>query len=281
MSEGPPTEPSPSPAGAVTLTGLAWGVMVVVAVIAAPATGVTLGLALGCALGLGGAGTLAARAVPKPAERRIGLRGFAPRLLLPVLLLVPAVLLSSELDNWIARLFPAAEPAEAAASEPALGLAALELMLFTVLLRPVLEEFFFRGVVQQGVAATLGPARGVVFTAALFGLVRASFGLFDPYRALSSGAQAFLEGLLLGGLRLASGSILPGVLLQMLGGAAGFAALAWKEALPIPGFNTGSGHTPLAWLAPAALSVAAGVGTLVQMSRRRAEGSGHLDERPR
>ncbi len=260
MSEAAPgREPAPSPAGAVALTGLAWSVMMLVAVIATPATGGTLGLALGSALGLGGAGTLAARALPKPAERRIGLRGFAPRLLLPVLLLVPAVLLASELDNWIQRLFPAVEPADAAASDPALGLAALELVLFIVLLRPVLEEFFFRGVIQQGVAAALGPVRGVALTAVLFGLVRASFGLFDPYRVLSFGVQAFLEGLLLGGLRLASGSILPCVLLQMLGGAAGFAALAWKEALPIEGFNTGSGHTPLAWLAPAALSVALGL----------------------
>jgi membrane protease YdiL (CAAX protease family) len=268
-----PSEPSPSPAGAVALTGLAWGVMMLVAVIATPATGITLGLALGSALGLGGAGTLAARALPKPAERRIGLRGFAPRLLLPVLLLVPAVLLASELDNWIQRLFPAVEPADAAASEPALGLAALEVVLFAVLLRPVLEEFFFRGVIQQGVVAALGPVRGVALTAVLFGLVRASFGLFDPYRVLSLGLQAFLDGLLLGGLRLASGSILPGALLQMLGGAAGFAALAWQEALPIPGFNTGSGHTPLAWLAPAALSVALGVGTLVKMVKKSGAGS--------
>jgi membrane protease YdiL (CAAX protease family) len=259
----PDPQPSPTPLGAVTLTGLAWGVMVLVAVVATPATGGSLGLALGSVLGLGGAGTLAARALPKPAERRIGLRSFAPRFLLPVLLLVPFVLLASELDNWIARLFPAAEPA--APGAPALdGLATLELVLFAVLLRPVLEEFFFRGVLQQGVVAALGRARGVVLTAVLFGLVRASFGLFDPYRALSLGVQAFADGLLLGGLRLASGSILPGVLLQMLAGAAGFAALAWKDALPIPGFNTGSGHTPLVWLVPAALSVAAGVGTLVK-----------------
>jgi membrane protease YdiL (CAAX protease family) len=268
VNEVAPAEPSPSPAGAVTLTGLAWGVMVLVAVIATPATGGTLGLALGSALGLGGAGTLAARALPKPAERRIGLRGFAPRLLLPMLLLLPSVLLASELDNWIARIFPAAEPAEAA-SEPALGLAALELVLFAVLLRPVLEEFFFRGVIQQGVVAALGPGRGVALSALLFSLVRASFGLFDPYRALSLGAQAFAEGLLLGGLRLASGSILPGVLLQMLTAAAGFAALAGREALPIPGFNTGSGHTPLGWLAPAALSVALGVLLLVRSARPR------------
>ena len=277
MSEAAPgSPPSPSPLGAITLTGLAWSVMVLVTVLATPATGGTLGLALGTALGLGGAGTLAARAISAPAERRIGLCGFAPRVLLPMLLLVPSVLLASELDNWIARLLPGADPA--AQGEPAPdGLATLELVLFSVLLRPVLEEFFFRGVVQQGVVAALGPGRGVVLAALLFALVRASFGLGDAYRVLTLGAQALCDGLLLGGLRLASGSILPGIALQMLAGAVGFGALAAKEWLPIPGFNGGGDHTPVAWLAPAALSVAAGLALLLRDART--SGAGTLVEK--
>jgi hypothetical protein len=261
-----PLAPSPSPLGAITLTGLAWSVMVLVTVLATPATGGTLGLALGTALGLGGAGTLAARALPAPAERRIGLCGFAPQLLVAVLLLVPSVLLASEIDNWIQRLLPPAEPA-APAETPLDALATLELVLFAVLLRPVLEEFFFRGVLQQGVVGALGPARGVVMVAVLFALVRASFGLGDAYRTLTLFAQALVDGLLLGGLRLASGSILPGVGLAMLIGGAGFAALATKDWLPIPGFNAGDGHTPLAWLAPAALSVASGIAWLARHAR--------------
>jgi membrane protease YdiL (CAAX protease family) len=270
MSEASPgpLAPSPSPLGAITLTGMAWSVMVLVTALATPSTGGTLGLALGTALGLGGAGTLAARALPAPAERRIGLAGFAPRLLVPVLLLVPSVLLTSEVDNWIARLFPAAEPA--APGEPAIdGLATLELLLFAVLLRPVLEEFFFRGVLQQGVVGALGPVRGTVLVAVLFALVRASFGLGDAHRALSLGAQALLDGLLLGGLRLASGSILPGVALSMLAGGASVAALAAEERFPIPGFTGDDPHTPLAWLAPAALSVTLGIVWLVRSARAR------------
>jgi membrane protease YdiL (CAAX protease family) len=262
-----PLPPSPTPLGAITLTGLAWCVMVLVTVLATPATGGTLGLALGTALGLGGAGTLAARALPAPAERRIGLTGFAPGLLLPVLLLVPSVLLASEVDNWLQRFFPGAGPVEPEAPVPG-GLAALELVLFAVLLRPVLEEFFFRGVLQQGLVAALGSGRGLVLVAVLFALVRASFGLGDAYRATTLGAQALVEGLLLGGLRLASGSILPGVALAMAMGAVGFAALAARERFPIPGF-TGDGHTPLVWLLPAALSVALALGLLVRAARSR------------
>jgi membrane protease YdiL (CAAX protease family) len=264
MSEASPgpLAPSPSPLGAISLTGMAWCAMVLVAGLATPATGATLGLALGTVLGLGGAGTLAARAIPAPAERRIGLAGFAPRLLLPVLLLVPSVLLTSEVDNWIARLFRAGEPA--APREPIDGLAALELLLFAVLLRPVLEEFFFRGVLQQGVVGALGPVRGVVLIAVLFALVRASFGIGSAHHALSLGAQALLDGVLLGGLRLASGSILPGVALSMLAGGASVAALAVKEHFPIPGFTGDEPHTPLAWLAPAALSVAIAIAWLTR-----------------
>jgi membrane protease YdiL (CAAX protease family) len=196
----------------------------------------------------------------------MGLRGFAPRLLLPVLLLLPFVLLASEIDNWIAWLFPAPEPATPEA--PFAGLVALELVLFVVLLRPVLEEFFFRGVVQQGVVAALGARRGVLLCAVLFALLRASFGLGDAQRALTLAVQALCEGLLLGGLRLASGSILPGILLQMGTASVGLLALATKESFPIPGFNDGGTHTPLAWLLPAALSVTIGLSLLRRHAQR-------------
>ncbi|MEN8162282.1 MAG: CPBP family glutamic-type intramembrane protease [Myxococcota bacterium] len=256
-------ESSPSPLGAIALTGLAWGVLVLVTVLATPGAGGTLGIALGTVLGLGGVGTFGARAIPAPADRRMGLTGFAPKLLLPVLLLLPYVLLSSELDNWIATLFPPPET-EAAAELALEGLTAVELVLFLVLLRPVLEEFFFRGVVQQGVVETLGARRGLLLTALLFALVRASFGLGDAQRALTLAAQALCEGLLFGTLRLASGSIVPGVILAMGSAGVGLFALATKEAFPIPGFNDETPHTPLAWLLPAALSVA---GALVWLRR--------------
>jgi len=263
-----PQPPAPTPLGALVLTGLAWAVMVFVSVLATPATGGTLGLALGTALGFGGAGTLAARQIPAPAELRIGLRGFAPRLLLALVLLVPSVLLASELDNWIALLFPGAK--DAAPEDPALdSLGTLELVLFAVLLRPVLEEFFFRGVVQQGLVAALGAGRGVVLAASLYALVRASLGIGDEYRTLTMGAQALLDGLLLGFMRLASGSILPGILLQMGMVAVGLVAVAAKGWLPIPGFNAGGAHTPIAWLVPSALSVALGVSLLVRSVRTR------------
>jgi len=211
--------------------------------------------------------------VPAPAERRIGLVGFAPRLLLPLALLVPVALLASELDNWIATsFFP---EADAAAAEAAPGtLATLEWVLFAVLLRPVLEEFFFRGVVQQGVVAALGPARGVGLTALLFALVRTSVFGADAYHAVSFGAQAFAGGVLLGFVRLRSGSILSCVLLQTALEGAGVLSLVLRDALPIAGFNAEGAHTPLAWLLPAALSVGLGVALLARSTRAPHGGGG-------
>lgn len=265
MSE--PTAPVPRPLAAILLTASAWSVMVLLTLLATPPAGGLLGLSLGLLFGFGGVGTLAARGVPPPAERRIGLVGFAPRLCLPLALLVPAVLLNSELDNWLqAALFPSAV---SAAAEAAPGtLATLEWVLFAVLLRPVLEEFFFRGVIQQGVVAALGPARGVLLTTLLFALVRTSLFGSDAYHAVSLGAQALATGLLLGFVRLASGSILYCVLLQTALEGAGVLSVVLRDTLPITGFNAEGAHTPLAWLLPAAGSVAIGVLQLVTHARR-------------
>ena len=269
MTEAP--GPSPRPLGALLLTAFAWSVLVFVAAVTTPAFGGgTLGLALGLLLGFGGAGTLAARALPPPADLRIGLRGFDLRLLAPLVLLVPTVLLASELDNLVAAwLFPGAKPPT---PDDALGaLDTLEWVLFAVLLRPVLEEFFFRGVLQQGVVAALGAVRGVLFTAALFALVRTSLFAGDAYHATSLGLQALGLGVLLGFVRLATGSILPGVLVLSAIEGAGVFGYALRERLPIPGFNAPGEHTPLLWLAPSLLAVAFGIAWLAWSARREGE----------
>lgn len=267
----------PSPFGAVGLTAAAWLLFWLVVATAATSGLPTLGLALGTIAGFGGIGTLAARAVPAPAEQRLGLRGFPPRLLLMILLLVPAVLLVSELDNYLAGWLKtaassgAAAPHAPAAGFPALG--TLELALFTVGLRPVVEEFFFRGVLLQGLVSRLGAARGLLLTAGLFALVRASYGSADVYHAVSLGSAALIEGWLFGVVRLSSGSLLAPILLSALTAGAGTAAVLSTSVLPIAGFNAPGAHTPVVWLAPAAVCVVAGLAWARQERLRRAQGS--------
>jgi membrane protease YdiL (CAAX protease family) len=253
--------PTPRPLGAVVLTAFAWSVLALVTALATPPAGGTLGLALGMLLGFGGAGTLAARVMPPPADARIGLRGFAPRLLLPLALLLPVVLLLSELDNQVtAHLFGGTKPALPERQMSPLD--TLEWVLFGVLLRPVLEEFFFRGVVQQGVVSALGAGGGVLLTAALFALVRASPFAGEAYYAATFGFQAFALGVLLGFVRLATGSLLASIFVLCGVEALGVLAPALDDALAIPGFNAAGAHTPLEWLTSATLAVAAGVALL-------------------
>ena len=74
-------------------------------------------------------------------------------------------------------------------------------------------------------------------------------------------------------MRLASGSILASVLLLTAIEASGVLAHALRETVPIPGFNAGGAHTPLSFLLPAALSVAAGVLLLVRARNPARAGS--------
>ena len=201
--------------------------------------------------------------MPPPADERLGLRGFAPRFALPILLMAPAILLTSEIDNWVRPLFPATLPGLEAAAASAIEerFAAFEAVITLVLLRPVLEEFFFRGVVQQGVVAHLGFPAGLLQTALLSGLASGGLMLLaGPDRAASAAAQATFVGLLLGVLRQGSGSLLAPILAAVLMQSAGVAFVAASERLPIQGFTGPPGeHTPL-WIlvacaAPVALAV--------------------------
>jgi membrane protease YdiL (CAAX protease family) len=270
MSEEPPL---PSPVGAAVLTLLAWFTVVLGWALLEEA-GPALGLAVGLCLGFGGVGTLAARAVPAPADLRLGLRGFAPRFALPILLMFPAVVLASEIDNWVRPLFPAQLPGLEAAAAGAVAerYAAFEAVITLVLLRPVLEEFFFRGVVQQGLVAHLGFPAGLLQTALLSGL--ASGGLMLPVlpdRAASAAAEAAFAGLLLGVLRQGSGSLLAPMLAAVLMQSAGVTFAAAAERFPIQGFTGPPGeHTPLWILAACAAPVV--LGCVLALRLREAPG---------
>lgn len=257
MSEEPPL---PSPIGATVLTLLAWFTAVLGWALLED-VGPGLALAVGLCLGFGGVGTLAARAVPPPADLRLGLRGFAPRFALPIVLLVPAIILASEIDNWVRPLFPSNPVLDSAALDAAeTRFGALEAVITLVLLRPVLEEFFFRGVVQQGVVAHLGFPAGLLQTALLSGLASGGLTLFaGPDRAASAAAQAFFVALLLGALREGTGSLLAPILAAVLMQSAGIAFAAAAERFPVQGFTGPPGeHTPLWILAACAAPVAIG-----------------------
>jgi membrane protease YdiL (CAAX protease family) len=254
--------PFPTPLTALALSCVAVFALVATLVLVAgeegsranPAT-ITLALALGYTLAFGGIGTLAARLVPAPVEARLGLRGFPARVLLPVFLLLPSVLLLSELDNWIRLALGAGSPDTLGqvSVEP------VEYWLFWMLLRPVVEEFFFRGVLLQGTVSARGPVLGIALVAGLQALVAVATGPRDLAQACSLVAQMLVSGVLLGWLRLATGSILPGIAFSVSIAGISLAAGAFADVVPIPGYNAHGATTPVLYLLGALVSVALGL----------------------
>ena len=239
---------------------------------------------LGTALGIGGVATLAARRVAEPQATRIGFAPLPWRAWPLILALVPAVLLASELDNLAYDASPAETAAGAAnaaedappedAAEPAakVGTTAIaeavaeaaakaeppppivdpddpfslmEAFIVVVGIAPVIHEFFFRGVIQQGLVTQLGLMRGVTLASLLWTMLRPP-GVTSLPRFAAAFAAWFALGWLLGMVRVASGSILGSILLASLWAAVGFASLALQGRVDLPGMNVDGTHLPVA-----------------------------------
>lgn len=263
--------PYPGPLQAVLLTLLGAFLASAADAVAQPAVGPTAALGLATVVGLGAAGAVGATRIPRPHGARVGLRGLRARQILSLLLLLPVALVASEVDNAVLATFPAPDAPQLAQQvleklPTDAGLAFLESLLVAVGLVPLVEEWFFRGVIQQGLVARLGARGGVLLTALLFALGHAGPGL-SPASWGALVAQTFVLGLVFGVARHQTGSLLAGVFLHVGVNLAGVLALAYASRVPIPGYNAPGPHTPAALIVPAALSVGLG---LVLLARERA-----------
>jgi len=219
-------------------------------------------------LGFGGALAMAAPFIPDPPAQSLGVRAAPLSAWLAVPLLLPTLLLASELDNVIRML--ARVPVVPDTGE---ALQVAEWVLVQMLVLPAVSELFYRGALQPRLVQSWGDVGGILGTAAVTGA--ASALLFD---SLLVTAPAMAAALVLGVLRHCSGSILPGLLLASLFGAIGL--LATANAFGIPGFDDlTAAHTPLAWLAPAAALVAAGL-ALCRNSATKLDGPPSRDGGP-
>lgn len=266
--------PFPGPAAAIWLTLLAsFSALFFMALVASGGDEQigTTAAAVGLAFGFGGVGTIAARAVPPPQAERLGLRGFRLGFLPPILLFLPTAILCSEIDN-VAKVW--LQPPDADAIQQRVAerlrlddwLSAAETVILTVGIAPVIEEFFFRGVLQQGLVARLGALRGLALTALLFGVGHGSPEL-SAASWLVAASGTFLYGVAFGLLRLWSGSLLAPILLHMAVNGVGLLGIAFAEALPIPGYNAAGEHTPAFVLALSLASVGLAVWLGVRASR--------------
>ena len=260
MSEAP--RPFPSPLAASLLTMMGAFFTTAIALMVSDWASPTAAVGIGTVLGLGGAGLLGAVNIPPPHAERVGLRGLRRQQLLPLLLLLPIALLASEVDNVVTALLPAPdvqpevqEAVDTLSSDTRLAL--LETALVGVGLVPVVEEWFFRGVVQQGLVATMGAAGGIFVTALFFALGHGA-GL-TPQAWVALIAQMLVLGLTFGYARHKTGSLLAAILLHIGVNGMGVAVMAAPQIVAVPGYNAPGAHTPLLVLWPALVSVAAGI----------------------
>ena len=183
---------------------------------------------------------------------------------LAVAFLAASVVLSSEIDNWLKVLFPV--PSEllatdaAVAAPPFLGatLAVVELVVF-----PLTYELFFRGILQPLAVARIGVIAGVLLTAILSSAASCLLigGLWGV-------APAFANSLVLGVLRQGSGSLWPPLALHVLTGLVTLGAQ--YQVFNLAGFDdTAAAHTPLEWVAGAAVLTGIGFGLCRVAARTR------------
>jgi sodium transport system permease protein len=126
-------------------------------------------------------------------------------------------------------------------------------LLVTALVPAVVEELFFRGYLFTALRTALRPWTTVLLTALLFGLFHiVTGGLAWPRLLVTT-----LLGVVLGWVRLRTGSVLPGVLVHLLhNGLLTAAALA--STGPLAEEADAAGHVPLPWLAAGLAGAALG-----------------------
>ncbi len=228
-------------------------------------------LGFGEVLGLGIVSSLATRSVPEPQSERLGLRGFPRSWLLALVLLLPMTILMSELLNLAHALFPppdaqAVAERMAARLQTSTALDALETVIVVVGLAPIVEEFLYRGVLQQGLVAHLGRFGGVFAAACLFGLSHLQVTL-SAASSLATFVALLPFGILLGAVRLATGSIVASMLLHAGYNAISLLGLVLAEDLPISGFNAPGAHTPVLLLLVCAALVGIALARVIPEAR--------------
>lgn len=260
---GAAPEPFPSAAQAAVLVSIALALRVVAAILfdsLLPSGPSVLGMS--AIVGLGAAFAVGAAQLGAPAAPHLGLRRPVALAALAVPLFVPWVLVVSELDNHARVLLSVLPEGEADPARPSGPLWIAELVLVLVVALPVTEELLFRGLLQPGLVARLGRARGILLVCLLDALV--VLPPLEPRTMLFAAALALPLAL----LRQASGSLWLGLALHMCFG--GLATAAELGMLGIPGFDDmNAAHTPASWLAPAVTSALAGF-ALCFLTLRRA-----------
>ena len=155
----------------------------------------------------------------------------------------------------------------------------LSAFIVMVGISPVVEEFLFRGVIQQGLVQRMGLLRGVTTVAILWTLLRpAPIAGFS--RFLAAAIASFGLGWALGIVRIATGSILGSILLAGSWAAIGLSAVALEGKMALPGMNIEGTHLPWSVTLGSVCLVAWAGWTIYQEAERRFHAFGTDDGEP-
>jgi hypothetical protein len=144
----------------------------------------------------------------------------------------------------------------------------LSAFIVMVGISPVVEEFLFRGVIQQGLVQRLGLLRGVTMVALLWTLLRPA-PIAGFTRFLAAAIASFGLGWALGIVRIATRSILGSILLAAIWAAIGLASVALEGRMRLPGMNIEGTHLPWSVTIASALLVAWAGWTIYQEADQR------------
>jgi sodium transport system permease protein len=147
----------------------------------------------------------------------------------------------------------------------------LMLVLLSLAVAPgFCEEIVFRGMLFRGLEREFSPKAAWIWSSLLFGAFHMVSGnALTIERFLPS----VLLGFFLGGLRMRTGSLLPGMFMHVLSNGLLLCAAYYRDELMEAGWGmTESEHLPATWLVGATVAVVLGAGILA-MSRPNRSGS--------
>ena len=130
----------------------------------------------------------------------------------------------------------------------------LSAFIVMVGISPIVEEFLFRGVIQQGLVQRLGLLRGVTMVALLWTLLRPA-PIAGFTRFVAAAIASFALGWALGIVRIATRSILGSILLAAIWASVGLGSVALEGRMELPGMNIQGTHLPVSVTIASALLV--------------------------
>jgi membrane protease YdiL (CAAX protease family) len=246
----------------MALAAVAWGTFYYWYQLAASRLDAIAAVTLALTIAYGLVGALALPQVPRPWIARLGIAPLKAKYWLHVALLVPALYVGVELQAGVRLL--AGRPGGVGIYvlnrelvTTGNGGSLLGVALLALVVSPVLTEWFFRGVVQQGVVDRLGTTRGLLLTSALTAIPQAA-PREDPFVWIAVVLSVAWWGFVAGALRITTGSLVAPIAVHAGWNALWLATVLGAESMPIPGFTVTGRSLPVAIVVPAALCTAAG-----------------------